>query len=70
MPIDTNIVVDAFAVYATIGIGTAVGFLAFGLPRVVPQATATMGARIVLFPGIAALWPLVLSRCLQARDRR
>ena len=53
------------ALYAAAGF--AVAFLAFGVTRVLPEpAPVTLGARIMLFPGTAALWPYVLIRWLKS----
>ncbi len=58
----------AFALYALIGLVTAVAFVSVGLPHVLPHGmTASLGARILFIPGAAALWPYVLVRWLQAR---
>ena len=56
---------DALALYAVIGIVTAVAFVALGVTRVQP-APISLGARILLLPGAAALWPYVLTRWLKA----
>jgi len=60
-------IVYGFAVYALIGFVIAVAFATFGISRVVPGATATIGARILFLPGATALWPYVLVRWLKAR---
>ena len=45
----------------------AVAFLAFGVTRVLPApAPVMLGARIMLFPGVIALWPYVLMRWLKS----
>jgi hypothetical protein len=56
-----TIFVNALAVYAAIGAVTALAFVTFGVTRVQP-APVSVGARILLFPGAAALWPCVLMR--------
>ena len=57
----------ALALYAAAGFAVAVAFLVFGVTRVLPEpAPVTLGARIVLFPGAAALWPYVLIRWLKS----
>ena len=49
------------------GVVIAVAFLAFGVTRVLPTpASVTLGARIVLFPGVVVLWPYVLIRWLKS----
>ena len=57
----------ALARYAAAGFAVAVAFLVFGVTRVLPEpAPVTLGARIMLFPGTAALWPYVLIRWLRS----
>ena len=57
----------ALALYVAAGFVVAVAFLVFGVTRVLPEpAPVTLGARIVLFPGAAALWPYVLIRWLRS----
>jgi hypothetical protein len=59
---------DALALYAAIGIVTAVAFVTFGVTRVLPEpAPVSLGARILILPGAAALWPYVLARWIKAR---
>jgi hypothetical protein len=61
------IVLLALALYAAAGVAIAAAFLVFGVTRVLPEpAPVTLGARIVLFPGAAALWPYVLIRWLKS----
>ena len=57
---------NALALYAAIGIVTALAFVAFGITRVQP-APVSLGARILILPGAAALWPCVLRRWIKAR---
>jgi hypothetical protein len=59
---------NALALYAVIGIVTALAFAAFGVTRVQP-ASVSLGARILILPGAAALWPYVLLRWLKACTR-
>jgi hypothetical protein len=57
--------------YAVVGVGIALAFVASGAERVLPQpASFTLGARLMLVPGAAILWPYVLIRWLGARRRR
>jgi hypothetical protein len=56
---------NALAVYAAIGAVTALAFVTFGVTRVQP-ASVSLGARILILPGAAALWPYVLMRWLKA----
>ena len=57
------IVLIGVALYAAAGIAVAVAFVGFGLTRVLPEPVPA-GARILIFPGAAALWPYVLVRWL------
>jgi hypothetical protein len=57
---------NTLAVYAAAGAVTAVAFAAFGVTRV-QAAPMTLGARLLILPGAAALWPYVLMRWLRAR---
>jgi hypothetical protein len=56
---------DALALYVAIGAATAVAFVAFGVTRVQP-ASVSFGARILILPGAAVLWPYVLVRWFRA----
>jgi hypothetical protein len=59
-----------FALYTVAGLCTAAAFVAIFLQRALPQqASYTLGARLVLLPGAAALWPYVVWRLLKARRR-
>ena len=63
------ILLYGLALYAFLGIVTGVAFVTFGVSQVLPHAaTMTAGARILLLPGAAALWPYVLVRWRKARD--
>ena len=55
----------ALALYAAIGAVIGMVFVAFGVTRVQP-ANVSPGARILILPGAAALWPYVLIRWLKA----
>ena len=60
----------AFLLYVAAGLCTAAAFVTVGAARVLPHPTTfTLGARILLFPGAAALWPYVLMRWLKARHQ-
>jgi hypothetical protein len=59
------VIVAGIAIYAAAGIVTGLAFVLFGVSRVPPEpASVTAGARILLLPGAAALWPIVLGRWL------
>jgi hypothetical protein len=59
---------NTLALYATVGVITALAFAAFGVTRV-QGAPVSLGARILILPGAAALWPYVLLRWLKAGAR-
>ena len=56
----------ALGLYALLGLVTAVAFVSFGVTQVLPYSM-TLGARILVLPGAAALWPYVLMRWLAVR---
>lgn len=57
----------ALALYAAAGVAVAAAFVVFGVTRVLPEPVpVTVGARILIFPGAAALWPYVLVRWLKS----
>jgi hypothetical protein len=66
----------AAALYAAAGLGVAVAFVTFGIGRVLASPSEqrthpasipfTFGARLLILPGAAALWPYVLARWLAA----
>lgn len=59
--------VMAFGVYATIGLLVAFAFVLFGAKRIDPGANgAPLGFFLLIIPGVAALWPLMLGRWLRA----
>jgi hypothetical protein len=62
------ILLYALELYLLIGLATALAFVSFGIAHVLPHGmTASLGARLLIIPGAAALWPYVLMRWLQAR---
>jgi hypothetical protein len=64
-------VLDLLALYAVLGALTAIAFVTIGLARVLPPGTpVTVGARVLLLPGAAILWPYVLLRWAKARGGR
>jgi hypothetical protein len=60
------LLLNALALYAVLGIAVAVAFVLFGITRVQP-APVSLGARILILPGAAALWPYVALRWFKAR---
>ena len=61
-----TIVLGGFALYLAAGLAIALVFVIFGVTRV-QDAPVTIGARLLIFPGAAALWPLVLARWRKSR---
>jgi hypothetical protein len=60
------IVLIGLALYVAAGVAVATAFVVFGVTRVLPEPLpVTVGARILLFPGAALLWPYVLVRWLK-----
>ncbi len=57
--------------YLWFGLAFALVFLVFGVERVAPGARGSYLFRLVVLPGAAGLWPLVLWRwiVLSRRDR-
>ena len=57
----------AVAIYVALGLLFAVAFVTSGVARVDPAAQgATAGFRIVILPGVIALWPLLAARWWRA----
>jgi hypothetical protein len=62
--------VTVLAVYGLAGIAFAGGFVIFGIHRLDPVAEqSSLGFRLIVIPGAAALWPLLLTRWLRAASR-
>jgi hypothetical protein len=64
-PLETPsmILLAGVGLYALAGLVTALAFVTFGVTRVLPHPVpVSIGARILLVPGAAALWPYVLMR--------
>jgi hypothetical protein len=56
-----TILLGGLALYVVLGLATALAFVVYGVTRV-QGAPVTIGARALIFPGAAALWPFVLVR--------
>jgi hypothetical protein len=55
--------VDALVIYATLGILFAFAFVTAGVTRLDSEARGSgWGFRAIIFPGVVAFWPLLLSR--------
>jgi hypothetical protein len=63
-----HVVLILAAAYSALGVLFAVVFLARGMNKV-DHATAGAPVRffVLVFPGVAALWPLMLRKWLRAR---
>jgi len=60
-----SIILTMAALYGAAGLAVALGFVTIGLARVMPHAgPVTLGARVLILPGTALLWPWVLRRWL------
>ena len=60
-------VLIALLIYALVGIGFSLYFVTRGVARVDPTAYgAPVGFRVLIFPGSAALWPVLLAKTLRA----
>jgi len=59
------ILLNLLVLYGAIGAVTALAFAAFGVTRV-QSARMSLGARLLILPGAAALWPYVLKRWIGA----
>jgi hypothetical protein len=64
-----TILLGGFALYIALGLATALAFVIFGVTQV-QGAPVTVGARVLIFPGAAALWPFVLARWRKSRGMR
>jgi hypothetical protein len=63
-----TIILTAAALYVATGTVVGLAFVVRGVSQVLPQpAGVTLGARVLLFPGAAALWPFVLARWRKLR---
>ena len=63
------IVFGILGLYVAAGILFAVAFIVSGVTQVQP-APVSVGARLLILPGAAALWPFLLSRWLKSRNAR
>lgn len=60
-----TIILLGLAAYSTIGVGFGAAFVVWGVGRVDPAARdAGPGFRLLIMPGVAALWPMMLRRWL------
>jgi len=59
-----------WALGAWIGAGVLIGipFVLFGVQRIDPDARGSWTFRLVILPGVAALWPLILTWWVRGRS--
>lgn len=69
-PIAVETIIGALEIYGWIGLAVAAVFLAIGVDRVDESARGSYFFRIAVFPGVVALWPIVLIRWAQLELRR
>ena len=51
------------ALYLLVGVVFALAFVGWGVGRIDPDArTGTWGFRVLIFPGVVALWPVLARR--------
>jgi len=56
--------------YAVIGLLFAIAFVATGISRLDPAAKGSgFGFRLIILPGVVALWPLLLARWIREGRR-
>ena len=64
-----EILVAMLTWYAAAGVVFGIAFVVRGVSRVDEHAAgAGLGFRLIVFPGVAALWPFLLSRWMRARS--
>lgn len=51
-----------------VGLGVGIPFVLFGVTRVDPAAEGSWTFRLVILPGVAALWPIVLAWWIRGRS--
>jgi hypothetical protein len=61
-------VVILLGTYAGIGLLFAIAFLTRGIDRIDPASKGTgIGFRLIILPGVASLWPMLLLRWIGKR---
>ncbi len=69
LPEYVSFAVQLLQLYAAVGLAFAFAFVVRGANRIDPSARiGTRGFRVLIFPGAAALWPLLLVRWLRSSD--
>jgi hypothetical protein len=61
--------VAALLLYAALGALFSIAFVARGVSRMDGQAAGTgLGFRLIILPGVTALWPVLFHRWIRARS--
>ena len=64
-----TLLVHALYLYGIAGLVFAIAFVTTGVKRIDSRAIGTgVGFRVLVFPGSAALWPLLLRRWISRTD--
>ena len=64
-----EILVAMLTLYTAAGVAFGIVFVARGVSRVDEHAAGTgLGFRVIIFPGVAALWPLLASQWMRAES--
>jgi hypothetical protein len=59
----TEWLLDLLGVYLGVGLLFAIAFLTVGISQVDPDSKGSgLGFRLIILPGVAALWPVLLTR--------
>ena len=62
--------VNLIGTYAAIGLLFATAFLTMGIDKVDPVSKGSdIGFRLIILPGVAALWPILLTRWARKKGR-
>lgn len=62
--------VNLLAAYAAAGLVFAAAFVSVGIGKVDPVSKGSrIGFRLIILPGVTALWPLLLLQWIRARGR-
>lgn len=65
-----RLIVGSLGVYAALGLLFGAAFLTAGLARIDPAARASRwGFRLLILPGVVALWPWLLRRWASGASR-
>lgn len=63
-----SLVLAAIGLYAVIGFLFGLAFVSAGIRHVDPASNGSgLGFRLIILPGVAALWPVLFSRWIQLR---